>query len=302
MERGYSPRDRYTRDFHTLGMEDALPKETDLGAANDEETISEGSFKHRRRLGEDIPLASDSSFQVPSTLPLIKRPFDLYVHNLEGDNRTLTARVEDYKNITRKLVQRNTSGEPSSESPKYWISPNKFYRQLQIGRGNRPTKAKAPLDSLCPHCKVVLEDYNPKAVEGRSVDFSEPAGLGWSDEKKALIWETYDSLEDRASQGCALCLLFFGMLSEDRVIAMRKDKSRGQEIYQNRSIIRYWCVVQGPSMFENGIAIDDMEWGLKLSYDIGGPPGRTHIILTARVMRVPFLLSMFDIHYDEHGN
>jgi hypothetical protein len=169
MERGYSLRDRYISDFHILGMEDALPKETDLGAANDQETISEGSFKHRRRLGEDIPLASDSSSQVPSTLPLIKRPFDLYVYDLEKRNKTLTARVEDYNNITQKLVQRNTSGKPSSESLKYWISQTKFRRQLKIGRGSRPTKARAPPppDSLCPHCKAVLEAYDPKAIEGR---------------------------------------------------------------------------------------------------------------------------------------
>jgi hypothetical protein len=180
--------------------------------------------------------------------------------------------------------------------------PTKFRRQLPIGSGNRPTKAKAPLNSLCPHCKVVLEAYNPKAVEGRFVDFSEPGGLGWSDAKKALIWEIYEPLEDRASQDCDLCLLFFGMLSEDKVIVMRKDKLRRQENYNNRSITQYWCVVQCGFTIVDGVIIEDIEWGLQLSYDIGGPPGRTHIVLTARVVRIPFLLGVFNIHYTEHEN
>jgi hypothetical protein len=55
-------------------------------------------------------------------------------------------------------------------------------------------------------------------------------------------------------------------------------------------------------MFVDGVAIDDIEWGLQLSYDIGAPPGRTDIVLIARVMRIPFLLSVFNIHYNEHRN
>jgi hypothetical protein len=98
--------------------------------------------------------------------------------------------------------------------------------------------SKSPLRSLCSQCKLILEAYDPYAEKLWEGEYP-------LDGRRALIWEGNTLLEETADKGCALCLLFLGMLSENELISMWKHKldSRGEQQGSTPFLTQYWCVL-----------------------------------------------------------
>jgi hypothetical protein len=139
--------------------------------------------------------------------------------------------------------------------------------------------SKSPLRSLCSQCKLILEAYDPYTEKMWQGDYP-------LNGRRALIWESNTLLEETAEKGCALCLLFLGMLSDNELISMWKHEldSRGEQQGSTPFLTQYWCVLYPAIRYPATGTYEERKFGMMLSHRLDE---MSEIKLEAKVLEVP---------------
>jgi hypothetical protein len=178
---------------------------------------------------------SDSDSMTPS------RILREALRRLIQENEDLEGRVEDYHKLVGTLLGKEKKSEAAKKSTKWPKSPFLKAPRLVQALGNirfsKRHSIKSPIESLCHECRLTVKMYEPRIALLRP---RSAYGV-----QRSLIWETDKILEETAHQECALCLMFFGMLSESQIVSMRKHKLATLEQHPAYPpfLTQYWCTI-----------------------------------------------------------
>ena len=207
--------------------DESMPNATDPNGAE--------CSRNKHIASTDSQDTNDSDSMAPS------RILENALRRLTQDNEDLKGRIEDYHKLVGTLLNKEKKSEAAKKLTTWPKSPLLKAPRLVQALGNirfsKRHSIKSPIESLCHECRLTVRMYEPRIASLRP---SSAYGV-----QRSLIWETDKSLEETAHQECALCLMFFGMLSESQIVSMRNHKLATLEQHPAYPpfLTQYWCTI-----------------------------------------------------------